>query len=124
MGMEHRWNTRTPVNVTVTLNYPLASPIRGRIRDISLGGLLVSTPGNLDRNSIVEVVLSLPEGALTRIIRLQAMVVWATANRAGLMFCHFDRAIFRVLQALTGDHRASRQVKALLPSRPTEAEAQ
>jgi hypothetical protein len=100
MAMEHRWNSRKSISMPVTINGAPAGPVHGRLKNIGLGGMCVSLRTRLQQNSVVELILALPQGTLSRIVRVQAMVVWAGQEAAGLMFCHFDKATIQVLQHL------------------------
>lgn len=106
MGTERRWGARKAVEVDVVIdNQPLCL-LRGRIGNISIGGLFVRTAGSaLHENAKVELVLLLQEQGGTRVYRMPALVVRVTPEGAGFMFDQYDVNAFRTLVALVLDRQ-------------------
>lgn len=107
MGMERRWGARKRIEVDVVIdNQPLCL-LRGRIGNISIGGLFVQTTAasGLNANAKVELVLLLQEQGGTRVYRMPALVVRVTPDGAGFMFDQYDVNAFRTLVALVLDRQ-------------------
>lgn len=99
--MERRWGMRKAIEVDVVIDNQPACLLRGRIGNISVGGLYVRTePGSLSKNSQVELVLMLQQDNGTRVYRLHAMVARLAPDGAGLMFDQYDVNAFRALVVL------------------------
>lgn len=99
--MERRWGLRKAIEVDVVIDNQPASLLRGRIGNVSIGGLFVRTEAkNLRKNAQVELVLMLQQDSGTRIYRMPAMVVRLTQDGAGLMFDEYDVNAFRALVVL------------------------
>lgn len=115
MGMEHRWNSRRRIAAPVEVRGLDEGPVRGHITDVGLGGVRLSLPVRLFRNSLIELVFSEPPLLFAHPVHVHAMVVWADAGGAGLMFCHLDAETLRLLR------HVMTPPKIVLPV-PTEAE--
>lgn len=90
--MEHRCSTRRMVDLEVALNYRNVELIRGRTRDISLGGMFVETVRQgLPKNSLVRFSVRLPSGK-GWLKECKAMVVHSASGGVGLMFTELDDA--------------------------------
>lgn len=101
MDMERRWGVRKSIEVDVVIDNQPNCLQRGRIGDVSIGGLFVRTePAGLAMNSQVELVLMLQQKDGTRVYRMPAMVARLTANGAGFMFDQYDVNAFRTLVVL------------------------
>lgn len=99
--MERRWGMRKAVEIDVVIDNQPECLLRGRIGNVSVGGLYVRTePGSLSKNSQVELVLMLQQNNGTRVYRMAAMVVRLTHDGAGLMFDQYDVNAFRALVVL------------------------
>lgn len=99
--MERRWGMRKAIEVDVVIDNQPACLLRGRIGNVSIGGLYVRTePGSLSKDSQVELVLMLQQDNGTRVYRMHAMVVRLTHDGAGLMFDQYDVNAFRALVVL------------------------
>ena len=108
MGMERRWGMRKSVEVEVVIDNQPVCLLRGRIDNISIGGLFVHTePAPLRMNTPVELVLLLEDDNGTRVYRLPAVVVRITAEGAGLMFDQYDVNAFRTLVVLLLEQQKS-----------------
>lgn len=108
MGMERRWGTRKTLEVDVVIDNQPSCLLRGRLNDISIGGLFVkvdTTPLRL--NAPVELVMLLESDEGTRVYKLPAIVVRLTADGAGLMFDQYDVNAFRTLVVLLLEHQKS-----------------
>ena len=82
--MEHRWSWREPVVCDVTICYQGQRFPRCKVRNVSLGGVLVETPiESLSSGAIVDLVFDVPDpdGRL-----LPTIVLHRTGRCAGLMF--------------------------------------
>lgn len=115
MGMEHRWNSRRPVSVGVAVHGPDERATIGRITDIGLGGVRLSLPLRLFRNTVLELAFTPSADLFSQPVRVQALVVWADAGGAGLMFCHLDPETLRLLRHLL---TPPREVPLPTPARP------
>ena len=101
MRTERRWGLRKAVQADVLIDNQPASLLRGRINDVSVGGLYVSTiPVALAPNSGVELVFMRQVQGATRVYRLSAMVVRRGNEGVGLLINHYDLDAFRALVAL------------------------
>ena len=88
--MEHRWNTRTPVEVGVSVNFSQLGLISARMRDLSLGGAFLETSSiNLGKHSALEVVFS-TDAAQDRLVNLPATVVRSNNDGVAVQFTDFD----------------------------------
>lgn len=104
--MERRWGLRKPVDADVVIDSQPLCLLRGRIGNISIGGLYVTTtPTALNRNTPVELVLLRQESGGTRVYRLPAMIVRLTEEGAGLIFDRYHIDAFRTLAFLLRDSR-------------------
>src|SRR5690554_764782 len=84
--MERRWGIRKSVDVEVVIDCQRRGLLRGRLGNVSVGGLFVRTePSVLTRNTHVEVVLMLQHADGTRVYRMPALVVRLSPNGVGLM---------------------------------------
>lgn len=99
--MERRWGMRKAIQVDVVIDNQPACLLRGRIGNVSTGGLFVQTePTSLSQNEQVELVLMLQQESGTRVYRISAMVVRLAQDGAGLMFDQYDVNAFRALVVL------------------------
>lgn len=86
MSIEHRWATRQPAALPVSLTCRSLGPLRGHLRNISSGGALVQVSAALPPNSPVEIVLPVRLGSGGRSCRLTAIVTRSGKDGVGLMF--------------------------------------
>ncbi|HEY8554003.1 MAG TPA: PilZ domain-containing protein [Burkholderiales bacterium] len=99
--MERRWGIRKSVDVEVVIDCQPRGLLRGRLGNVSVGGLFVRTePSVLTRNTHVEVVLMLQHADGTRVYRMPALVVRLSPNGVGLMLDQYDVEAFRALVVL------------------------
>jgi hypothetical protein len=130
MGMERRWGMRRPVDVEVVLDNQPASLLRGRIGNISIGGLFVKTePTALRLHAPIELVLLLDDRSGTRVYRLPAIVVRLTDDGVGLMFDQYDVNAFRTLVVLLLEQQknsanAAKRREFAVAARSTEDDAE
>jgi len=88
--MEHRWNTRVPLDINVTLNYDKVGLISARTRDLSLGGAYVMTDSiRLGKHTMLDVLLP-HEDDPSRMVRVPATVVRTDGEGVALQFTDFD----------------------------------
>lgn len=99
---DHRWSTRRPVDLDVTLQSDGHKPIVGRAHDISIGGMFVKTeahqPITLTTDSSVILGFSMDHDEGTMHYRVPARVVRIALDGAGLMFEDYDAATLRSLR--------------------------
>lgn len=112
MNMEHRWGSRTLLDVSITINYRPVGLLRGRIQNISRGGAFISTKTRLALNSRVELVMAANHDGATRIHRIEAVVLRLEPSGAGIMFTHFNP---RELGKLMTSLRSASRSRALVP---------
>lgn len=87
--MEHRCSIRKSLTLDVVINYRGLGLVRGRTRDIGMGGLFVDTGCvQLPANAMVDVAVML-DGA-SRPLRIGAIVVHTRDSGAGLLFDELD----------------------------------
>lgn len=105
MRTERRWGLRKTVEADVVIDNQPAALLRGRIGNVSVGGLYVSTtPAALMPDSCVELVLMHQAPGGTQVYRLAATVVRRANEGVGLMIYHYDLDAFRALVALLLEH--------------------
>ncbi|MHB8453615.1 MAG: PilZ domain-containing protein [Acidiferrobacterales bacterium] len=95
--MEHRWHVRRPVASRASLNGTPFGPFRARICDYGVGGVRVETPVALISNLCVELVFTVEDHGIVQLFRVPALIVWASDNAAGLMFCEINPESFRAI---------------------------
>lgn len=101
MRTERRWGLRKTVQAEVVIDNQPTSLLRGRISNVSVGGLYVSTiPVALAPHSRVELVFMRQVQGVTRVYRLSAVVVRRGHEGVGLLINHYDLDAFRALVAL------------------------
>lgn len=95
--MEHRWNTRVPLDINISLNYDKVGLIAARTRDISLGGTYVMTDSiRIGKHTMLEVLLPNDEDS-TQMVRIPATVVRAGSDGVALQFTDFDSGSISVI---------------------------
>lgn len=99
MGMEHRWGIRRPIDLDVMVDCHSRGALRGRIRNISSGGLFVATgAASPPVHAGVNLAFTLRTNGLIRISRIEAVVTRVAEDGFGLMFSQFNpRALAAVL---------------------------
>lgn len=108
MGIEHRWDVRIPLDIAVTLHHPTLGSLSGELTNICDGGACVATGATrLPRNARFEVVATLPDGGVVRIVRLPVLIIWSITGAAGAMFCHLDEASAAARNALLAHARTN-----------------
>jgi hypothetical protein len=99
--VEQRWSERKPLNVECDIYRMGGAPLRGKSRDICLGGMWVDTgEERLPKNAVVDVVLLADETEAGGDIHVRAMVVRNEDGGSALMFHDVDVGAFRRLQNL------------------------
>ncbi len=97
--MEHRWNTRVPLDINVTLNYEKVGLISARTRDLSLGGAYVMTDSiRLGKHTMLDVLLPREDDG-SQLVRVPATVVRADDGGLALQFTDFDATSIAALRA-------------------------
>lgn len=102
MAMEHRWGRRIPVDTNITLRCRRVGRCRGRLRNISSGGVFVQTSLSLPMYARVELVLAGGIEGATRIHRFEAVVSRLGQGGIGLMFVQFNPHELTALLARLG----------------------
>jgi len=118
MGMEHRWGQRTPLTCEVLIGQRSHKLVRGRIRDVSIGGMFVETPkARLAVHSVVDIVFVEHWGRVIRIHRLPAVVVRASTTGVGVMFGQLNPKEYSTLMSFA----AAKQI-TVVKARPRRQE--
>ena len=101
MGMEHRCGTRRGIDAGVIVDCRPGGLVRGRIQNISVGGLFVKMrPLPRLANDRVKVVFVRREGRICRLYRMPAVVIRWSRDGAGLMFSELSPNAFYALLAI------------------------
>lgn len=120
MSMEHRGGGRRAVSADVILDCRPAGLLRGRVKDISIGGMFVKLP-TIPRmsNRRVRVIFVRRQHRVSRIYRVHAAVTRRGQDGAGLMFNDLNPNAFYALLAilLADEERARRRIKYGVPPR-------
>lgn len=104
MQMERRWTQRKPVKVDVVIDNQPVGLMRGRIANVSVGGLYVHTgPITPAPQAHVELVLLRQTESGTRVYRIPTTVVRTANQGVGLVIHQYDLDSFRTLVALLLD---------------------
>lgn len=119
--LEHRWGKRESIGVEVGLHRVGRQPLRGRSLNISTSGIFVATFGqDLTLHAQVELVLVFSDSSVTRIKRLEAMVVRLADNGVGLAFADPSTREVQQLLALCRGHNQATRVAAYCAGGPIE----
>jgi len=121
--MEHRCGTRRLIETSVIVDCRPFGLIRGRLKNISVGGLFVRMrprPGmSSDR---VKVVFVRRERGVCRLYRLPAVVIRWTRDGAGLMFSELTpNAFYALLAILLAEEQRQREGAARKTARERPA---
>lgn len=101
MGMEHRCGTRRAIDAGVIIDSRPGGLLRGRIRNISVGGLYVKMrPLSGVANDRVKIIFVRHDRGVCRIYRLPAVIIRWTREGAGLMFSELSSNSFYALLAI------------------------
>ena len=99
--MEHRCSVRKSLILEVVLNCRSLGLVRGRTRDIGMGGMFVDIGRiQLPMNALVESCILLETDGQTKPFRTEAMVVHTGRSGVGLMFSDLSPAFHRRLREL------------------------
>ena len=119
MGIEHRCGTRRAIDAAVIIDSRPGGLVRGRVRNISIGGLYVKmrpVPGI--KNDRVKIVFVRHDRGVCRIYRLPAVIIRWGREGAGLMFSELtSNSFYALLAILLAEERRGAARKAL-PERP------
>ncbi len=101
MGMEHRCGTRRGIDANVIIDCRPAGLVRGRIQNISVGGLFIRMrpPAGMGSDR-VKVVFVRRERGITRLYRMPAVIIRWNRQGAGLMFSELSANAFYALLAI------------------------
>ncbi len=98
--MEHRWYKRKSVGFEMMAKCRTLDPIRGRVLNISRGGILFETGAvSLEPNSTVELSCRLLIKGEWHSYRIHAQVVYVAKGCAGLIFLD-NEAAYREFEAV------------------------
>lgn len=101
MGMEHRCGTRRSIDAGVIVDCRPAGLVRGRVQNISVGGLYVKMrPVAGIANDRVYIVFIRRDRGVTRFYRIPAVIIRWTREGAGLMFSELTSNSFYALLAI------------------------
>ena len=101
MHTERRSALRKAVGADIIIDHQPTGLARGRIANVSVGGLYVRTgSGTPSPRAQVELVLMHQTESGTRVYRLPTRVVRTTRDGVGLAVQHYDLDTFRTLTAL------------------------
>jgi hypothetical protein len=97
--IEHRWSSRHPVAMEVTLSSGGQHSRSAICRDIGIGGMYVEADtGLLQTNDQVVVGFTLGDANVRSHHRLRTRVIWVSGRGAGLMFSEFLPETVRALR--------------------------
>lgn len=99
--MEHRWGSRKAIVMPVTIYRDGLPAARGRTRNIGCEGLFIEADGvSFPEHSVVE--LELPRAVIRFRTkrRIPGLVIHHNEQGVGVMFCSFDRHLFKELDEL------------------------
>lgn len=101
MGMEHRCGARRGIDANVIIDCRPAGLVRGRIQNISVGGLFIRMrpPAGIASDR-VKVVFVRRERGVTRLYRMPAVIIRWNRQGAGLMFSELSANAFYALLAI------------------------
>ncbi len=89
--MEHRWNLRTPVEVSVTLNYSKLGLISAKTRDLSLGGAFIKTDSvDLGKHVMLEVMFPSKRDGAQDLVNVSGTVVRKDNGGMAIQFTDFE----------------------------------
>lgn len=122
MGMEHRCGSRRSIDANVIIDCRPAGLVRGRIQNISVGGLFIKMrpPGGMASDR-VKVVFVRRDRGVTRLYRMPALVIRWNRLGAGLMFSELSaNAFYALLAILLAEEQRKRDKAVVRPRVPTE----
>jgi hypothetical protein len=99
--MEHRWSIRKSIHGSVSLALPPWDKIQADIRDISLGGLAVTSPQRpIAVNTVATLSFLLECDGRVSHHRLTAQVAHSDTARTGFLFMEPGTETLRVLREM------------------------
>lgn len=110
MGMEHRCGTRRTIDANVIIDCRPAGLTRGRVRNISAGGLFIKMrpPGGMTSDR-VKVVFVHHDRGISRLYRMPAVIIRWGRDGAGLMFSELSpNAFYGLLAILLAEEQRGR----------------
>ena len=109
-AVDRRWSLRMEVEWTGSVRSTRQPARTARVRNIGMEGLFLSVEGfSAVKGEVLQLELGIPAGAVTgdgdtKIHEIPVCMIHRWPDGLGLMFVHFDRALFedidRVLSAL------------------------
>jgi len=120
--MERRWSNRTPIDGKATLTLHPGEKVQASIRDISIGGICLST-GDLTAfpDATVTLLFALRNDGDVSHHRVRAQVVHCTAQHTGFIFLEPGLETLRALRRVTDTHREAPPVDIPEQQRPARA---
>lgn len=118
MGMEHRCGTRRTIEANVIIDCRPAGLSRGRVRNISAGGLFIKMrpPGGMSSDR-VKVVFVHHDHGIARLYRLPAVIIRWSREGAGLMFSELSpNAFYGLLAVLLAEEQRNRAYPGRKPN--------
>jgi len=101
MGMEHRCGTRRTIDAGILIDCRPAGLVRGRIQNISVGGLYIKMrPARGMVSDKIKIIFIRHDRGVYRIYRVPAVIVRWTREGAGLMFSELTSNSFYALLAI------------------------
>lgn len=99
--MEHRRDHRKLLSFEIIINDRNRNKLHGKIRNISLSGMLVDIGDNTHHlNTIVEVTFPVETGGDQRQCRAKALIVHQQSGCLGLMFSELDAGVRQMLRKM------------------------
>jgi hypothetical protein len=111
---DHRWSQRRPLQHELVIHRE-GSPLDGRLRNISIGGVFVETDvSTLSQNQLVHVMFKQVDvDSAAADYRFPANVIWTGERGVGLMFVDFSPKTLRALRELVADGPGSPMVRLI-----------
>lgn len=117
MGLEHRTGSRRRIDAKVIIDCRPAGLMRGKIQNISVGGLFIRMrPPARMVSDRVKVVFIRSDRGVSRLYRLPAIVIRWNREGAGLMFTDLSaNAFYALLAILLAEEQRNRAKAAGMP---------
>lgn len=104
--MEHRCSLRRPMKVDIVLNYRSLGLVRGRSRDVGMGGMFVETGRiQIPVNAMVDVSVMLDTADGACAFHAEAIVVHTNKGGIGMMFSDLKPGLHDLLHDLIYNER-------------------
>lgn len=119
MGMEHRGGSRRSIDANVIIDCRPAGLVRGKIQNISVGGIFIRMrpPARMSSDR-VKVVFVRRDRGISRLYRLPAVIIRWNRQGAGLMFTELSANAFYALLAILLAEEQSKRTRATSTAKP------